>query len=65
MGWEHFLFFLFYPFISAFPMSLFVFEQHVLNFSVLEVWGFSCLSFVAALLSCSSIKLQVLVQDFI
>lgn len=46
-------------------MFLFLLEHHLLNFGALEVWGFSSLGFVTAPVSCSSIKLQVLVQDFL
>lgn len=55
---------LFSPFISVFPMSVLLFEQHLLNFSALQVWGFSSLISLIATLSCSNIKLHVLVQDF-
>lgn len=48
-----------------FLMSLFLLEQHMLNFSALEVWGFSFLSLVTVPLPCSSIRLQVLVQDLL
>lgn len=48
-----------------FLMYLFLLEQHMLNFSALKVWGFSFLSFLTAPLPCSSIRLQVLIQDLL